>query len=295
MTECDVAASPSPAELAPARYFPVRDRPYRMEVGLSRLGTDFGNGAADALFFQVDSERQRYLRCKAELAIAGEELSETESQRRVHDAVISWMVATLAREHPQIAVAQPTYAAVAAVLQEDFAVVQRDESGDDRAIAVFVSFPSGWRPETILGAGFKEIHGPVPGFAMADAANASMVATMIERGPFVRFVWTITADDHLDHHPERGRREPWREDGKGWLRVERQVTVPFAAEDAALFLIRVYNYPFESLSAAERAVLRRSLEQMPAEIAAYKGLDDEVRRIAAAQLASEQGRDCRKE
>ena len=49
---------------APARYFPVKDGPLRMEAGLLRHGTDFGNGAVDELFFQVDSELERYLAAK---------------------------------------------------------------------------------------------------------------------------------------------------------------------------------------------------------------------------------------
>ena len=49
---------------ASARYFPVKDGPLRMEAGLLRHGSVFGNGAADALFFQVDDELDRYLAAK---------------------------------------------------------------------------------------------------------------------------------------------------------------------------------------------------------------------------------------
>ena len=45
----------------PARYFPVKATPLRMEAGLLRHGTDLGNGPADRLFFQVDEQLQRYL------------------------------------------------------------------------------------------------------------------------------------------------------------------------------------------------------------------------------------------
>src|SRR5690606_24990275 len=150
---------------------------------------------------------------------------------------------------------RPTYGSIARVVQEDFVVVRRRPGGGDEAIAVFVCFPSGWRPESIAGKGFKEIHEPVPDFAERDAAVESMVTTMIERGPYVRFVWTISADDHLDHHPEDGRRSRWSAGGAGWLRVERQVTVPFAQHAAALFLIRTYLYPFASLTAEQRQTL----------------------------------------
>ncbi len=92
----------------------------------------------------------------------------------------------------------------------------------------------------IAGASFGEVHAPVPGFAESAAANDSMVRTMVERGPYVRFVWTLSADDHLDHHPDEGRRRPWSEGGSGWLRVERQVSVPFPRIAAANDLVFRY-------------------------------------------------------
>ena len=177
------------------------------------------------------------------------------------------------------------YAAVVAVVQEDFVVIRRDaERTAEAAIAVFVSFPAGWRPERILGASFREIHGPVPGFADDPAQARAIAATMIERGPYVRFVWTITADDHLDHHSDEGRREPWREESRGWLRVERQVTVPFPAEESALFLIRTYLYAFDDLAPRQREILSRALRAMPDPVARYKGIDERVRAISVSRL-----------
>jgi hypothetical protein len=111
-----------------------------------------------------------------------------------------------------------------------------------------------------------------------------MVTGMIERGPYVRFVWTVTADDHLDHHPEEGRRVEWRDARAGWLRVERQVTVPFSAVGASLFLVRTYVYPFASLADDERRVLATAIERMPTAIADYKRVSPEARRIVRRLL-----------
>lgn len=272
----------APTTTDPARYFPVSARPYRMTVGLSAFGTDFGNGARDGQYFQRDRDAEHYRRAKAAVPLGRYRVLDGDDERRAcHAAVLAWMAATLRREHPELLDAsEPSYASIAQVVQEDFAVVRRGPHGRDEAIAVFVAFPSGWRPETIAGAGFKQIHGPVPGFAENDPAIASMLASMIERGPYVRFVWTITADDHLDHHPEEGRREAWRDGGDGWLRVERQVTVPFPAVGASLFLIRTYLYPFAMLGSEQRDTLAYALARMPAEIASYKGLNESARRIA---------------
>lgn len=274
---------------APARYFPVKESPLRMEAGLKPLATSFGNGPRDGLFFQMDSERERTLAAKRRVPASRHGvLARHAKDRLVHERVLDWMAATLRAEHPEV-VGQArldSYAALAAQIQEDFAVIGR-ASGAGEAIAVHVSFPSGWRPERILGTSFREIHAPVPGFAATDAPAESMVRAMVGRGPYVRFVWTICADDHLDHHPEEGRRGTWHAGGAGWLRVERQVTVPFADVDASLFLIRTYLYAFATLTRAEREVLARALLAMPMEVQRYKGLAGPPSAIAVELLRRE--------
>lgn len=263
----------------PARYFPVKPLPLRMEASLVRHGTDFGNGAADRLFFQVDAELERYRAAQADVPASRHAvLLRDAAERALVADVVVWLRATLAREHPALALPpadlapEAGFAALASLVQEDLVLLRRTPDGDSSAIAVHVAIPTGWRPERIHGASFGAIHGPVPDFAKHPAAEQSMVAAMVERGPYVRFVWTVSADDHLDHHPEEGRRAPWRVDGPGFLRVERQTTVPFAAREGSLFLIRVYLYPFASLTPDERTVLATAIERMPPAVAAYKGL-----------------------
>jgi hypothetical protein len=281
----------------PARYFPVKPLPLRMEAGLVRFGTDFGNGAADGLFFQVDDRLARYLAAKRAVPQARHALLERDAaERSIHATVAGWLRATLAREHPErLAAADsgadgaPALFAVARAVQEDLVVLRRLPGGGTSAIGVHVSLPSGWRPERIHGASFGFIHGPVPDFAKHPEAERSMVAAMVERGPYVRFVWTVAPDDSLDHHPEEGRRGAWRADGPGFLRVERQVTVPFPDVAAALFLIRVYVYPFAALTPGERGTLARALAAMPDAIARYKGLDA-VRDTVLAVLCGPGGR-----
>jgi len=266
----------------PARYFPVTPRPYRMEAKLAPFGPDFGNGERDRYFFQIDRARGAYLSARRGIPSVGKAvLDESDELCRCHARVLDWMIDTLAREHPHLAAPRTrSYSAVYELIQEDFAVIHRRADGTDRAVGVYVSFPSGWRPEAIVGRSFAAIHRPVPSFGDSETANSSMLAAMIERGPYVRFVWAICADDNLDHHPERRRRAEWRADGRGWLRVERQVTVPFATQSASLFLIRTYLYPFADLGRGRRAILAAALESMPAAVARYKGLSDEVRTTA---------------
>ncbi|UJR85652.1 heme-dependent oxidative N-demethylase subunit alpha family protein [Sandaracinus amylolyticus] len=262
---------------APARYFPVEPTPLRMQAGLIRFGTDLGNGARDRLFFQIDDERPRYLAAKrasppSRHVIAGEDAI----AQRARDAALAWMRDTLATEAPDVLReadadrdARDPLEAIARAVQEDLAVLEHG-GGEGRAVALDVRFPSGWRPELLAGASFSRIHAPVPGFAKDDRVSRSMVASMIGRGPYVRFVWTLSADDALDHHPDAGLRRGWDDAARAWLRVERQITVPL--EGASVFLIRTYLYDVATLDEAQRDVVREALRVMPEELRDYKKL-----------------------
>ena len=124
----------------------------------------------------------------------------------------------------------------------------------------------------MIGASFEALHRPVPGFVETPAAVRSMVRAMIERGPYVRFVWTLCTDDQLDHHPDVRGKLDWSAASGLWLRVERQVTVALPEAQASVFLIRTYLYPTDQLCAEQREVVLRALEVMPEPIRAYKGL-----------------------
>ncbi|HWN70672.1 MAG TPA: heme-dependent oxidative N-demethylase subunit alpha family protein [Haliangium sp.] len=278
--------------VAPARYFPVKPGA-RLQAGLLRLGTDFGNGVLDQRYFHIDDQYEHYVAEKRALDRTGRPcharhgwLTDTPAQRAAHEVVLAWMRETLAREYPErMPLERPgeTYAspydAIVRNLQEDVAVVQRTPAGaagtsTDELSMVHVSFPGHWRSDRAVGKSFHAIHEPVPGFADEPAASASMVSAMIDRGPYVRFVWSACADDFLDHHPDHGSRAAWDDTcTEGYLRVERQLTVPFPAVDASVFLIRVLIYPFSSLSPEQRHTLAEAVRTMPEDARRYKGLE----------------------
>jgi len=258
----------------PAHYFPVRATPFRFQAGLIPFGEDFGNGDRDRQFFQIDAQRDRYLAAKQRVRVERHaHLERNEAERHVHRHVLDWIGDTLCREHAEFFSQPPdSYRAAAMAIQEDFVVMHRRPDGTNAAIAVCVSFPSDWRPERIVGTDFRFIHAPVPGFADTDTQARALLNAMIDRGPYVRFVWTIKPDDELDLHPEEGRHAPWRNDRAPFLRVERQVTIPFAAVDASVFLIRTYLSSFDDLALEERQRLRNAIASMPDDIVRYKGL-----------------------
>jgi heme-dependent oxidative N-demethylase alpha subunit-like protein len=276
-----------------ARYFPLQAAPLRMQPGLARFGSDFGNGADDARFFPLDREHAHYRREKAAvLARHPERFAWLDGarERAALERVAAWLGTQLASEHGTSSVSSPaptpasvaggtdiarTFGAIAQDVAEDLVVLARDASGPERAILVHVCFPSGWRPESILGQSFEQIHAPVPEFDAVARAAPALVAALIERGPYVRFVWGVSADDRLDHHPEHGPRAAWSSSTpNGYLRVERQVMVPFPEVAASLFLIRTYLYEFAELTPDERLTLASALEQTSPAILAYKGLGE---------------------
>jgi hypothetical protein len=263
-------------------YFPVKAEPLRMQAGLFRFGSDFGNGDADRLLFPRDMTAAELVAGKARVLAAHParvaRSAQSEDEQGALVAAQDWLTRTLEREGHQLTPGS-TLEQLGAQIAEDFVVLHCPEGGVDRALLVHVCFPSGWRPERILGRSFLEIHAPVPSFGAVERAAPSLTEGMVTRGPYVRFVWTISADAELDHHPEQGARAAWSPSTpRGFLRVERQITGPRAAQRAALFIIRIYLSGFDELSGEQRAVLGRALELMPPELLRYKQLEAAVPR-----------------
>lgn len=140
--------------------------------------------------------------------------------------------------------------------------------------------PSRWAPESKFGRSFFAIHEEIPGFERANAGTAGLVAAIVERGPYVRFVWSLETTRQLNLHPEVA---PERDFGSGeWIaRVERQVALPFPEWNASAFLIRVIRYSLGWLTPGDRGSKATAILVMPSEIAAYKGLLGAQKAVAA--------------
>lgn len=277
-----------------ARYFIVEPTPLRMRPGLFKLGRDFGNGREDELFFQTDAAHALYGEQKRQILSSYPErlawIEQPETERRLQ-VVGRWMVEQRARETGKEDPAwlhsfqtseakRSEWCELSCAVQEDFAVLDLQEDGSDRLALLSVCFPSGWQPERLLGKSFRHVHAPVVEFEEVAQKSEQLVRAMVERGPYVRFVWTVTADARLDHHPRVAARDPWTQDCAGYLRVERQVSVPFPALRMSLFLIRTYLYPFSELTSAERSTLLAAVQQLSPAIVAYKGLGAGLKLVA---------------
>lgn len=219
----------------PARYFPLEKGIYEVAPGLKTLGTDFGNGPAEARVFQLDREFARYRdnkdKCRKERLSKYFQLKlfEPEVERRV----VSFIAKQLPIEHPELfrleALSQgghrlealhtresllfdrewnwaggPEYShsldALASQIQEDLAVVSR-KGQEDWLSCLHLCSPSHWAAEDKIGLGFFSVHAPIPGIERLNRAAASWVDAMIHKGPYVRFVWGFATDQRLNHHP----------------------------------------------------------------------------------------------
>jgi hypothetical protein len=270
---------------------------YEVAPNLRPFGTDFGNGDLDRKLFQFDRERPRYLASKG--AALAEDPSKYVARCSLHPdlaaAASDLIVSKLLEDWPDFVELQGDSLyfndvrlscgldldSLCRFLQEDIALVSVEE-GRDRISYVNVCNPSHWLPTEKVGLSFFEAHLPVPGFERVNAASGAMVDAMVNRGPFVRFVWGLESDDQLNHHPVAPTgcdQERWygrRFDEGLFVRVERQVLWPLPAVSAALFTIRPIVYPACLVKENGHSwhQLLQAVESMSPAARQYKGLPE---------------------
>jgi hypothetical protein len=159
---------------------------------------------------------------------------------------------------------------------EDLAIIARDPvTGRDWLAAAHVLSPGHWDPRDKLGRDFVAVHGPVAGAERMNATAPRLVEAVVQRGPFLRFAWGLTADDRLDHHPDLKAPPPETfHPDRTFVRVERQTLTGFPDQHGALFTIRPYLYPLRRAvrEAAQARALARALRSMTPQQRTYKGL-----------------------
>ena len=172
--------------------------------------------------------------------------------------------------------------AVALAIEEDYVMFRgATNASPDRAHVLHVCLPSGWSASDKVGLDFSAIHVTVPHNAPLRAAHHGLIRSLINRGPFVRYVWGLHRDDELCHDPHRHTQppevrgqSPEEAAGSTWFRVERQTTCGLPGENVAFFFIRVFQTPLvAAITTAERArTMAAALRDMTPELAAYKSL-----------------------
>lgn len=167
---------------------------------------------------------------------------------------------------------------LALAFAEDFAVV-------DGATATIpwlaVCLPSHWSPRQKVGRHFAEVHAPVADNRVLLAASDHLARLVTGQERWERFVWTVSPDGALDHHPGRTRLPPWRAGddadalaARAWFRTERQTFIPAPALGQAIFTIHVEVRPLAAAITApdEAARLHDAIASMSEAVLAYRGL-----------------------
>ncbi len=134
------------------------------------------------------------------------------------------------------------------------------------------------------------MHAPVADNASLLAA-ASHLARLVTAGErWERFVWTVSSDGLLDHHPQRRPAGGWGpgldadDFGAGaFLRSERQTFIPVPRSQQAVFTIRVQAEPLSAaITCADDADrLHAAISSMSPAVIAYRGLAPVRERLLA--------------
>ncbi len=187
-----------------------------------------------------------------------------------------WSAASLSQAAQYFIALQPSFAQrwhqLALQLQEDL-VVMRQTSSCFAPALLHVCFPSGWDPATKAGADLAQVHAPVADHSRLLAGTKGIANVMVTKGPFVRYVWSLSASDQLSQHPII-KREFKDTENQLYYRCERQITLPLPEFSCSVFLIRVFVVPLaHAANTPERCQLMlQSLKSMSAATVQYKGL-----------------------
>jgi hypothetical protein len=276
---------------APSWYFPIGSAQDLAGPNHPLLA---GSPAGDALL-ESDAERDRYLAAKrAIVQHAGRgplRLREggcSEAIEQAEDFLRAQLQDAEPARFDAQQLAQRGLDALLMEIQEDLVVMHRPAGyAPERARAHYlhVCFPSSWSPARMLGKSFLSLHARVPAAPGFERAARAQHAAALFSQPAVRFVWSLSPDALLDHHPQSARPATWDSSDELFLRVERQVILPLAAApqggQVTLFFIRTYVYPRSRLGDLERRRLSDAVAHMPAAVRRYKGILGHEARIQA--------------
>lgn len=267
-----------------ARYTPWAKGRYEVGPALRQFGTDFGNGEEDKQVFQFRDDAERLLANKQ--ACLNERRDKYFARHNLKPEVEAAAIQVIQSQVPT----DGSLDEIALQVPEDIAIVTTDGTQDWLAYGSLCA-PSHWALEEKIGRSFATVHDPIPGFDKVTAVAPKMIDAMVNKGPWVRFVWSLESDDRPNHHPHAppgwDQAEWWgrqfKEKLRFWVRVERQCLVPLPNVQSALFTIRLSWWTMEEILCDQllRQPLIRALNGMTQPERAYKGIDEEFHSLLA--------------
>jgi hypothetical protein len=162
-------------------------------------------------------------------------------------------------------------------LEPDVLLLSPDAEGKFRLRGGALCFPTGWALEEKIGHPLDLVHAAVPGLNAALASPIHQFLSRLKPGmAFCRDNWGLAATAELNLHPARRTPAPIPPVAleRLWLRVEHQALLALPRTGGVGFGIRIALHRLDAIAGGPAAAgLRRALETMPAEVAAYKRID----------------------
>ena len=287
------------------RYRPFHKGIYTTTPSLIPLGTDFGNGALDAIPLQLDKGTAALIANKHQIqtyrplilmsniseTVAAAAIQQLSDERDIAQTAVGDVDPGMPQLHDvwreTTSSLESRFTALSLAIGEDIAIVEIDSEGNDRNALMSIAAPSRWAPEEKIGRSFVATHTPVPNMEKTLAVAAKLQQMLLERGPFVRFTWGISTTPALDTHPSVT--EPPYAGGDAWLRTERQVIRRIPEHQAFLFTIRVMVEPLSDIrkSITDASALAAALRSMDEKSRIYKSVDGHVDALCAYLLESD--------
>lgn len=218
---------------------------------------------SNELIFQKTHDYDDYIAAKKEALLNQNCFFEYNISQEIYASVCDFII-----KNCNFEIKKPhTFENIALQLQEDLAIQRIDEQTDWLA-AAHVCFPSGWLPEDKIGKPLSEIHAPIPGMNLKNSRK--LAETMCQTGPFERFVWGVKFSKDINGHPSRPQPQFDIKNPITWIKVERQITVPFSEHNAGLFVLKQMIIPDYEI---DKPALLNSLLNMSPEQRQYKNID----------------------
>jgi hypothetical protein len=224
------------------------------------------NKFSDEKVFCIDEHFDHYIEEKKKAINLQACVLEHDISDEVYEVVCTFIVEKMEKEFPGRLQGPTSFALLAMQLQEDLAI-HRLEPDRDWLAACHVCFPSGWKPDDHIGRPLREIHAGIPGMNLE--GSRKIVETMVNHGPFFRFVWTPVFEDRINCHPRKPRKQYVAGDPV-FVKVERQVTIPLPEINAGLFILRQYI-----VKDVQTEYLAKACMEMNSDERKFKGINDE--------------------
>ena len=289
-------------------YFPIDKGLYEVALSLRLLGADLGNAEFDQKIFHVYSNYIDYYQNKLECL--KERKSKYVARYQLNENLQESLIDFLTK---RLVLDQANYLKIdnqkiksnlvdlnvdlnssdrdllldqlCLFAQEDIALVSRDDKSDYIAY-LNLSSPSHWAAEDKIGKNFFDVHVPIPGIEKINLNANKIIEMMINKGPFVRFIWSFVTDTRLNHHPIapigldqsvwKGRSFNLNAEIPFYLRIERQCIYGLPDHNASVFTIGVNFISGKDIknNQYQKDQLVRALNSMSIESREYKGVSE---------------------